>query len=161
MLVSRAVVMSSQSFLSVPDRKQKKNPAWLKKQHKKISHPRRLICKRRKILLSYAVPLLFMNNVIHSRDTEWTVILISSPYNGGHRLHLLLKISGSCSKASSTNSFYCFSAPSSSLCSGPCVLFLINAFFLYFFQKDINIYRNHSSSVNLWLPGESSPRKFF
>ena len=59
------------------------------KWHKKISHPRRLICKRRKIRLSYAVPLLFMTNVIHSWDTEWTVILISSPYNGGHRLHLL------------------------------------------------------------------------
>ena len=137
MLVSRAVVMSSQSFLSVPDRKQKKNPAWLKKQHKKISHPRRLICKRRKILLSYAVPLLFMNNAIHSRDTEWTVILISSPYNGGHRLHLLLKISGSCSKASSTISIRCFSPASSSLGSGYCVLFLIYAFRLFLLSNTL------------------------
>ncbi len=40
------------------------------KRHKKIFHLHRLICKRRKILSSYAVPLLFMNNVIHSWDTE-------------------------------------------------------------------------------------------
>ena len=40
------------------------------KRHKKIFILHRLICKRRKILSSYAVPLLFMNNVIHSWDTE-------------------------------------------------------------------------------------------
>ena len=39
-------------------------------------------------------------------------------------------ISGSCSKASSTISFHCFSATSSSLCSGPGVLFLVIAFLL-------------------------------
>ena len=31
----------------------------------------------------------FMNYVIHSWDTERVIVLISSPYNGGHRLHLL------------------------------------------------------------------------
>ena len=30
-----------------------------------------------------------MNYVIHSWDTERVIVLISSPYNGGHRLHLL------------------------------------------------------------------------
>ena len=62
------------------------------KRHKKIFHLHRLICKRRKILSSYAVPLLFMNgSYTHGiRNLRISGILISSPYNGGNRLHLLL-----------------------------------------------------------------------
>ena len=48
-------------------------------------------CKRRKTSV-FAVPLLFMNgSYTHGiRNLRISGILISSPYNGGNRLHLLL-----------------------------------------------------------------------
>ena len=65
--------------------------------------------------------------------------LISSPDNGGIRLHLLsfqnssvpVTISNSCSKASSTVPFRHLTPPDGSLCSGLCILFLIKAFSLF------------------------------
>ena len=97
-----------------------------------------MICKRRKTSKSYAVPLFIYELRHHSPDTE-SEILISSPFNGGHRLRLLscIKISGSCSKASSTISIRCFSPASSSLGSGYCVLFLIYAFRLFLLSNTL------------------------
>ena len=51
--------------------------------------PRTYLCKRRKTLCPTRYHSYFMNYVIHSWDTERVIVLISSPYNGGHRLHLL------------------------------------------------------------------------
>ena len=97
-----------------------------------------MICKRRKTSKSYAVPLFIYELRHHSPDTG-SEILISSPFNGGHRLRLLscIKISGSCSKASSTISIRCFSPASSSLGSGYCVLFLIYAFRLFLLSNTL------------------------
>ena len=115
-----------------------------------------MICKRRKTSKSYAVPLFIYELRHHSPDTE-SEILISSPFNGGHRLRLLscIKISGSCSKASSTISIRCFSPASSSLGSGYCVLFLIYAFRLFLLSNTLTskrIFVKTSSWIYLNLP---------
>ena len=76
------------------------------------------ICKRRKTLTSYAVPLLFYEKIIPSPDTERMHVLISFLCNGRTRLLLLSfqKISARCSKVSSIFPFRCLSAPTA-LCA--------------------------------------------
>ena len=112
-----------------------------------------MICKRRKTSKSYAVPLFIYELRHHSPDTG-SEILISSPFNGGHRLRLLscIKISGSCSKASSTISIRCFSPASSSLGSGYCVLFLIYAFRLFLLSNTLTSKMSFCQDLFLNLP---------
>ena len=115
-------------------------------QNKKKSFVLHISARDERLLMSYAVPLFFMNEVIHSGIRKSSGNL-SDNINQAIPVFFLYplqvtvdtvcayspnRIWGRCSEASSTISFRCFSPANSSLCSSPCVLFLITAFRICF-----------------------------
>ena len=90
-----------------------------------------------------------MNYVIHSWDTERVIVLISSPYNGGHRLHLLsLRFQTAAQRRVPQFPSTASQLPAV-LCALVHVYYSSSVHFSYIFNKtsedDINIKPKHSS----------------